>query len=151
MCTLACLGDVYIHVYIFYVGKRLRRRAAALVQEEREKLVRELHVELDSERKLFEARKPALSEEVSGNERIGRHERKCARERRSKSERGREGSTWCVDGCVRERQKESANCFLLPLAPPRFLLTFFDRNPPVDAVANALRCAILTLCLFPSP
>lgn len=35
-----------------------------LVQQERESLLRELHAELGLERKRFEARKPALSEEV---------------------------------------------------------------------------------------
>lgn len=46
-------------------GKRLLKRADLLVQEERERLLRELHTELDVERKKFEARKPAISEEVS--------------------------------------------------------------------------------------
>lgn len=35
------------------------------MQEERESLLRELHAELDSERKLFEKRKPAMLEEAS--------------------------------------------------------------------------------------
>eukprot|EP00903_Cladosiphon_okamuranus_P017497 g16117.t1 len=44
--------------------QRLRRRAAILLQQERHNLLRELHAELDLERKRFEARKPALSEEA---------------------------------------------------------------------------------------
>ncbi|CBN78783.1 hypothetical protein Esi_0006_0189 [Ectocarpus siliculosus] len=45
-------------------GKRLLKRADLLVQEERGRLLRELHAELDVERKKFEARKPAISEEI---------------------------------------------------------------------------------------
>ena len=44
--------------------KRLRTKAEALVREERETLLVGLHAELDSERARFEARKPAISEEV---------------------------------------------------------------------------------------
>ena len=44
--------------------KRLRSKAAALVRKERETLLIGLHAELDSERARFEARKPAISEEV---------------------------------------------------------------------------------------
>lgn len=36
------------------------------MEEEREKLLRELHADLDSERRRFEERKPALIEEVQG-------------------------------------------------------------------------------------
>ncbi|CAM9790589.1 unnamed protein product [Ectocarpus sp. 6 AP-2014] len=43
---------------------RLLKRADLLVQEERGRLLRELHAELDVERKKFEARKPAISEEA---------------------------------------------------------------------------------------
>ncbi|CAN0290945.1 unnamed protein product, partial [Ectocarpus sp. 8 AP-2014] len=43
---------------------RLQKRADILVQEERERLLRELNAELDVERKKFEARKPAISEET---------------------------------------------------------------------------------------
>ncbi|CAM9641212.1 unnamed protein product [Ectocarpus fasciculatus] len=43
---------------------RLLKRADVLVQEERERLLRELHAELDVERRKFEARKPAISEEA---------------------------------------------------------------------------------------
>eukprot|EP00752_Nemacystus_decipiens_P012531 g11099.t1 len=44
--------------------KELRRRAAILVQQERENLLHELYAELDLERRRFEARKPAISEEA---------------------------------------------------------------------------------------
>ncbi|CAM9680363.1 unnamed protein product, partial [Ectocarpus sp. 4 AP-2014] len=43
---------------------RLLTRADLLVQEERERLLRELNAELDVERKKLEARKPAISEEA---------------------------------------------------------------------------------------
>ncbi|CAN0014959.1 unnamed protein product, partial [Ectocarpus sp. 13 AM-2016] len=43
---------------------RLQKKADILVQEEQERLLRELHAELDVERKKFEARKPAISEEA---------------------------------------------------------------------------------------
>ena len=38
-----------------------------MVQQERDKLLRELHAELDLERKNFEARKPFIMEEVREN------------------------------------------------------------------------------------
>lgn len=62
--VLRCYGVLDLCV------KRLRQRAAKLVQEERESLLRELHAELDSERKFFEERKPAILEEASGTNRV---------------------------------------------------------------------------------
>lgn len=42
-----------------------------MVQQERDKLLRELHAELDLERKKFGVRKPAMLEEVRKNNKVG--------------------------------------------------------------------------------
>lgn len=45
-------------------SKRVRSKAAYLVEEERNRLLQELHAELDLERKNVNSRKAAISEEV---------------------------------------------------------------------------------------